>query len=416
MAVGIFEAVPRAPKAFWGDTHRTRPPAETWEEWRGHAARFGITRIANLTGLDVIGIPVFTAIRPNSRSLATSQGKALEPIGARVSAFMEAVEFWHAERVRNPVTIESLQALRREGRVVADVERMHRYRAIDPALPRPWVVGFDLVRACECLVPLEAVSLNRVVAPGAVGDFQSSSNGLASGNHQLEAIVHGLCEVIERDASRLWQLSPEMRLVDLTKVEGTCREVVARIQAAGVHVAAWDTTSDVGVPTFTAVVIDHPETRLWRRLGVYYGVGTHLDPTVALFRALTEAVQSRVGFISGSRDDGFRSRYRQVTNDQYVADVWAAIRSSSPAVVMPELPSHEQDSFEGDLAVLLAALRRVSITSAIVVDLTREEIAVPVVKVIVPGLEGLGAGELPGERLRRASRLLAESSKRENAS
>jgi ribosomal protein S12 methylthiotransferase accessory factor len=361
----------------------------------------GITRVANLTGLDLLGVPVFTAIRPNSRSLATSQGKALDPSAARVSAFMEAVEFWHAEHVRGPTVIDSVHGLTRDALVV-DVDEVHRYRAIDRMLPRAWLPGWDLMAQRDCYVPFEAVTLNFVRPAAVTGDFQSSSNGLASGNHLLEAIVHGLCEVIERDATCLWELDPESRLLDLASVgSAPCQEVIRRIRAAGTEVAAWDTTSDVGVPTFTAIVIDPPSRRTWRRLGVYAGVGTHLEPGVALLRALTEAVQSRLGFISGSRDDGFRSRYRQVTNESYVADIWSAIQAE-PTVTFDAFPSRATPTFEGDLETLLAALRGRGIGSAVVVDLTRDDLAIPVAKVIVPGLAGIGEGELPVGRVRAA--------------
>ena len=63
----------------------------------------GITRLADVTGLDRIGVPVFQAIRPLSRSVSVSQGKGLDPDAARASALMEAVETWHAERIDRPL-------------------------------------------------------------------------------------------------------------------------------------------------------------------------------------------------------------------------------------------------------------------------------------------------------------------------
>jgi ribosomal protein S12 methylthiotransferase accessory factor len=408
-AVRVFDGRYTARKIFRDGTHRTCSPAETWARWRPMAAHFGITRVANLTGLDIIGVPVFTAVRPNSRSLATSQGKALDAEAARTSAYMEAVEFWHAERVRLPVRIDSVQGLQAQRRLI-DVDGMARYRAVDRSAQRAWVTGFDVMAGEECLVPFEAVSLNRVVPPTAITDFHVSSNGLASGNHLLEAMAHGLYEVIERDASTLWRLSNDVRLVDLGAVrDAGCAEMIARVERAGSHVAAWNITSDVGVPTFSAAIVDAPGKRMWRQLGVYYGVGTHLDPTVALSRALSEAIQSRLGFISGSRDDLFRSRHRRMRNEEFVRQVWAEIQSVEPTVRPDRLRSLATPTFEGDIGVILASLRRVGSKSCVVVDLTDEALGIPVVKVIVPGLEGMGAGELPG---RRARRLLARAQER----
>src|SRR3982075_4655057 len=87
------------PKRFWQGTHRTADPGETLARVRPHAARIGITRIGNITGLDRIGIPVAVAVRPNSRSVSVSQGKGLELPQAMASALMEACEGFHAEEI-----------------------------------------------------------------------------------------------------------------------------------------------------------------------------------------------------------------------------------------------------------------------------------------------------------------------------
>ena len=113
-----------APKRFRLGTHRVRPPEETWEALRGVLPRVGITRVADVTGLDRIGIPVWQAVRPASRSLSVSQGKGATPAAARASAVMESIELWHAEdlshlsrvvlspremRYDNPIPLSSLR-------------------------------------------------------------------------------------------------------------------------------------------------------------------------------------------------------------------------------------------------------------------------------------------------------------------
>jgi ribosomal protein S12 methylthiotransferase accessory factor len=90
-------------KGYLAGTHRTRSPAETLAAYLPLAPQMGITRVANLTGLDQIGLPVYTAIRPNARSLATSEGKGLDDASAKASALMESIESWHAEHIRQPL-------------------------------------------------------------------------------------------------------------------------------------------------------------------------------------------------------------------------------------------------------------------------------------------------------------------------
>ena len=87
------------PKRYLDGTHRVVEPKATLARVLPLAPRFGITRLANLTGLDTLGIPVAAAYRPNSRSIAVFQGKGTTLEAAKASALMEAAEAWHAEHI-----------------------------------------------------------------------------------------------------------------------------------------------------------------------------------------------------------------------------------------------------------------------------------------------------------------------------
>lgn len=95
--IAVFERDYTMPKGYTSGTHRTRSPATTFADYARLMPALGITRVANVTGLDHIGLPVYTAIRPTSRSLAVSQGKGLDAAAAKASALMESIEAWHAE-------------------------------------------------------------------------------------------------------------------------------------------------------------------------------------------------------------------------------------------------------------------------------------------------------------------------------
>ena len=90
-------------KGFWHGTHRATAPATTLDRVRPLAAEFGITRTANVTGLDRIGLPVVMVCRPNSRSISVQQGKGLSLEAAKASGVMEAVETFHAEHILLPL-------------------------------------------------------------------------------------------------------------------------------------------------------------------------------------------------------------------------------------------------------------------------------------------------------------------------
>ncbi|MCP9984172.1 hypothetical protein [Actinomadura madurae] len=86
-------------KVCFDGTHRARLPEDTLRGLEPILDQVGITRIADVTWLDEIGIPVYQAIRPDSWSLCVSQGKGLTGDLAKVSAVMESIELWHAERM-----------------------------------------------------------------------------------------------------------------------------------------------------------------------------------------------------------------------------------------------------------------------------------------------------------------------------
>lgn len=398
------------PKGFTRGTHRARPPRETLDEYEPLMSKMGITRLANLTGLDRVGIPVYTAIRPNSRGLTASQGKGLEPISAKVSALMESIETWHAERIALPIRYESLVELQRVANV-ADVVQIPR-KTVAPLrrdMSMMWVEGHDLLGKQPIWVPLDAVSTNFAKqGAGLAGVFFQSSNGLASGNTLAEATLHGLYEVIERDALSLYMQEDaarqKPRQIDLETVDDPgCREVLERLRNAEVVAAAWDITSDTGIPCFAATIIDDSGLPRWRPMGAFSGYGCHSNPGIALLRALTEAVQSRVTMIAGSRDDLFPAEYADCRNLDDQKHMLEQFRTPPPSRAFSSQEDRSGSSFGYDMDLVLAGLRGAGITQAIVVDLSREELGIPVVKVVVPGLEGfaLARSYQPGQRALR---------------
>jgi YcaO-like protein with predicted kinase domain len=395
-------------KAFRQGTHRWIAPIDTLKRSRRLQEPLGITRAANVTGLDCIGIPVVMVCRPNARSLAVSQGKGLDLEAARASGLMESIELYHAERITLPLKLASFNELR----CLHDVARIDGLPLISISAFHPnrtllWIQGIDVFNSMPTWVPYELVHMNYTVPfPTGSGCFVMSSNGLASGNHALEAVSHGLCEVIERDAVTLFRFrsgreQAEMRVILDSIKDPDCRSVLEQYKRAGVTVGVWDATSDVGVATFRCVILD-ADPNPFRQLGPVEGMGTHPVREVSLLRALTEAAQGRLTLIAGSRDDNGRTRYGETRDPGLVQR--ARERLSQPAVRrFDETPTYVNDTFEEDVKLLLDRLRHVGLEQAIVVDLTKPEFGVPVVRVVVPGLETYHhvQGYVPGLRARR---------------
>lgn len=393
-------------------THRIRPPAETIAWARTHFSTLGITRVANVTGLDVIGIPVVMVARPNSRGLAVSQGKGITLDAAKASGIMESIEHWHGEHLHRPLWKASTAEVAAGSRII-DIERLPRATggSLNPARPVLWVEGVDLLDGSPVWVPEEVVGMDCTLPGITSTHFASTSNGLASGNHPLEAITHALCEVIERDAKTLFDLLPRSigrnRRLDLSTITNPdSRALIERCHAAGVTVAAWDATSDIGIPVVTCEIFD-TEPNPFRPLPVSAGHGCHPSRDVAFQRALTEAAQSRLTYISGARDDNYYSEYAVAANDESLAHQRDVLTSEAPRSFV-ELPHHQTGSMQEDVELILDLLTGVGLSEVVVVDLTRPEFEIPVVRVIVPGLEHKRTGNHlfpPGPR---AQSLVAE--------
>ncbi|MEU3609800.1 YcaO-like family protein [Streptomyces sp. NPDC035033] len=288
-------------KVFTDGTHRVRDPHDTWRLIRPRLAEHGITRVADVTGLDTLGLPVAMAVRPLSRTLAVSQGKGQTPLLAKLSAATEAIELRHAERV------EPDPALTRAPATALDLpydlmDLDHEPGTlITPRTPLHWVTGTDLITGEPVPVPLDAVRLTLTAGrPWQPPGLQPSSNGLASGNTPHEAALHALYEVIERDSlTRLDSTGHDGRVdIDADSVTDPLNASLVRLcRTAGVHLEIALVPNPWQVPCFTAYVWSE-DFPVWSA-----GSGAHSTPSVALSRAITEAAQSRLTAITGTRDD-----------------------------------------------------------------------------------------------------------------
>lgn len=382
-----------AKKNHFLGTHRLRSPEDTFNDYSRFMAQMGITRIANVTGLDRIGVPVCVAIRPNARALASAQGKGSTLFAAKTSALMEAIESWHCERIDAPLRFDSHHAMAQAFNVPNLSDLPWRSDAT-PSQDRPfnWIEAYDIVEDRALWLPFELVSTNFVQAHHYQPSFLQSSNGLASGNHLLEATVHALYEIIERDALALWELTPQSqrknKQVNLNTVnDKELNELIQKLTALGIVVSAWEITSDIGLPVFTATIYEDPDSLYWRHLPAFSGHGCHLQPEIALSRAIYEAIQSRATVISGSRDDIFPRDYEQSGNKEDHEQAIAKIRFPEPTQVFPKTQLPVGNYFEEDLNTIIQQLKTIGLNSIAMVNLTRADIGIPVVKLVVPGLE-----------------------------
>ncbi|RDG34866.1 YcaO-like family protein [Streptomyces corynorhini] len=369
-------------KTYFEGAHRTRHPDHTWEAIRPLLTAYGITRVADVTGLDDIGIPVTMAVRPLARTLSVAQGKGTTLAAARVSGAMEAIEAWHGERA---VPAADLRA-------PADgLDLPYPVTALE-SHPGSLVTGrtvLDWITACSepdhehVFVPAACVRLGRETH----GRWRlhlpsASTNGLASGNTHAEAVVHALAELIERDTiSAVTCGQGRGRLVDPDSIEDKhCAALIDRLRAAGVWLELWHLPNRFGVPVMSCYLWREDQPAL-----LVAGSGAHLDPHVALSRAITEAAQSRLTQITGSREDIHPAAYRTAVHH-------GPRPSTGPGARWAQVAAQYTTGFvtdSGEAEHLAARIKAVTGHHPLVVDLThgphrRSEFAV--VKVLAPAL------------------------------
>ena len=366
-------------------------PEQTWSRIEALLPRFGVTRLSRLTGLDRIGIPVWNAVSPNARSIVINQGKGITDIDAKVSAAMEALE----RAIAGEPLVATRRAARRDFASTGEtclpldifIAAKQAFLTEDETLE--WLAGHDIRTGERVWVPREAVCLDRTDTKPR---FWQSSDGLASGNSETEAILHGLLERIERDADRLWRLSPRAKrlatAIDPASFgDPVVDDLAARIEQAGLELRLFDITSDVAIPTFAAVLGD--TGLLAKKQPLFHdatiGYGTHPVAARAMIRALTEVAQSRLTYISGARDDLFAETFTRALAPETLA-LFESRPGSAKTYTAPQ----------GDAAALLAycleQLAASGISQVVAVPLSDASLPVSVVKVVVPALENPEGG------------------------
>jgi len=194
----------RSPKYSSSGVVRVVPPGVTIRRVKPLMATIGMTRVAEVTGLDRVGIPNYATVRPREKDEGISyyNGKGLTRAAAEAGALMEAVERYSGEDCDLPVVSADRAEMERHGATVdPDEIIIPRAAPYHPQTRLEWVEGFDLLSDRPTCVPLNAVVCPYAPSPGHRMIYFAGSNGLASGNTLEEALCHALCEVVERDAT-----------------------------------------------------------------------------------------------------------------------------------------------------------------------------------------------------------------------
>ncbi|HNQ34025.1 MAG TPA: YcaO-related McrA-glycine thioamidation protein [Methanoculleus sp.] len=368
-------------KLYFDGTHRSRSPEETYAAVEPLMAEIGVTEIVDVTPLDRLGIPVFTAVRPGAARGAARvhAGKGKEPIHARVSAMMEALERYCAEYRGDRMEYATYEEIG-PGRAVHP-EDLFVPRKLEQGEKLHWTPVWDILNDEEAYVPSNAVFHPYDSLGMAVPLFRSDSNGLASGNVMEEAILHALFEVIERDALSLAEQRHDLGHRLTIGNDCAAREVLDRFEENGIEIHLWLLDGKTGIPTVAAAA-DDTVTR--DPAMIVIGSGTHACPEIAALRALTEVAQSRGSYLQGGRTDPQREMVIRKAGYERLKRINRMWFADAEAVDIRDIPDVSTNRFDLDIE---RALQEISpyADRVCVCDLSRTP--VPVVRVVVPGFE-----------------------------
>lgn len=379
----------RCPKYSQETGIRIMPPEKTLERVLPILPKIGIRDPENITMLDNIGIPVFAVDRPGASQGAVKNynGKGVTPEQAEASAVMEAMERYSAEqRDDDEIVYGTFSQACEVGLTIDPKDLILPYRTLDiyDTAEIAWVQGFEMLRGSPIWVPACAV-FHPYFPDTDLQLFRYHTNGIASGNTMEEAILHALFELIERDA---WSMAEDRGrafadvMVDDDSVPG---RLLKKFEEQGIKIYLKDLTHDIGIPTIGAAA-DDTVTKDPELLTI--GVGTHLNPEIACIRAITEVAQSRTTHKHGVKGN---ARLLKIANDMGYDKVKAVNRiwysELEEKVRLKDMKDLSTPYVLDDIEVVLDRLVKTGFDMVIAVDLTRPETGIPVVRMIVPGLE-----------------------------
>ena len=378
---------------YFKGTHRIIPPNETIKNNEEKCKIAGITRITEITHLDRIGLPVFSAIRPTSQDGAISiyGGKGISSEHAKASAMMEGFERYSAEKQDENLVTGTVSEISSKGNTI-DIESLNLPKDFKKEnielLNLEWNICHDLISGDDYYVPSNAIYHPYVLEDNSCQSlFKSNTNGLASGNSLEEAILHGMFEVIERDAWSIFELTHKnYKQIDLDSIESeTVNDALSKFSENDIKIKLMDFTADVNIPTIAASADD----TLLKDAGLLtLGIGTHLDPEVAVLRALTEVAQSRATQIHGAREDTVRADFARTAGYERMKRINKYyFQEEDEKIRLSDIENRSTDSITKDIDIVLEELKSNEIVHMLYYDLTRPELNVNVVRVIIPTME-----------------------------
>ncbi len=417
----------RSLKRYWDGTHRVTTPERTERAVMRKIRASGLPVVFQMTridGIDKLGLPVYSAQYPdvfnNTKKpgvVTCCKGKGSTVASARVSALMERVERFSASDMDlRDVIYAPFESIRRRAVSRWDLvpcnlqRRLYTKREVDRQI-LPWTACHSLSRDREVLLPANMVYFRGFRENN---DF-SYTNGLAAGNTIEEAVLHGLCEVVERHLQEVVYRNgiktPRVPLESIS--DAGLAKIVARFASAGLKLYINDVSLDFGIPAFGVFAADAAGPH-YDAHSFYTAVGVHPDKRVALSRALLELAQERAS-VRNAVLGGEIALEVLPSAPPHIVDECMGIVDLEREVRFDDIADIADNDIAVEIGKVVASLGGRG-CEVIVKDLTHPMLGVPVVRVVVtglqPGIWGIGVSELDHEVAQVSSHLNSTPSAR----
>ena len=391
------------PKRFIDDGgHRGATPEHTWERLSRQISPLTgvVSSIGPVAGRDHPQRPVYGAAYrtcpwhgtpSHSDFHRVAMGKGRTPAQARVSALCEAIERhsmgFRGDEPRRRGRVDQLDArgirpnalqnfsdaqFQGRERHAADPDVQRRIpRPFDPSVVIDWTPVWSLTHRCRRWVPTSYCFAGMPV-PEEERFCYANANGHAAGNTLEEAILQAFLELVERDAVAIWWYNRlERPSVDLGSFEQRYFEqLLLHYEELGYSIWVLDLTTDLEIPAFVALAMPTGEGR-W-----HMGFGCHVDAPLAIQRALTEVNQ----LFDPSLDAPAPWDIGELTDPSFLFAHQGLGRRCAG-----DYPADHNDDLRDDVSNCVSRAARLGLET-LVLDQTRPDTDLHVVKVIVPGL------------------------------
>jgi ribosomal protein S12 methylthiotransferase accessory factor len=368
-------------KGYTYDLDKLLPPAETIARVRARLDQIDLDILQETLRIDSgrLDIPVYLSLLgvDAQRVVPTKKqmGKGATSVQAEASALMELVErfSFFSYLAEGPMTFARPKDIPGQALDFSCLARslfdespeLQQAEAIYQNWPLYFVPATNLTRGEARMLPIHWFYL--------IEEY----NGPAAGNCLEEAILQGLCEVVERHVGSV--ISHDRLITPLidpeTVTDPVARELLEKFRKNGVAVYLRDFSLDTGIPSVGALAYD-PAT-FPQESEIVFAAGTTTDPEKSLVRALTEVAQ-----LAG--DFHRRTSYRPTLPKYETLEEAAYLMAEGPVVSLDTLPNLGHDNLAQEVRNCLAALERLNL-EVLVVDVTHPELQIPAVYVLVPG-------------------------------